>query len=67
MIFPKDHPPAHVHVYREGALVVYDLATFRLVKKIGNMSKADVRKAYHLTRHYSETLKNEWRRIHGDL
>lgn len=66
MIYPNDHRPAHVHVYK-GGLVVINLNNRRTspsVREVYGMSRQDVRDAVLLVTGYKRFLAVRWRRIH---
>lgn len=67
MIYPDDHRPAHVHVYKSG-LVIINLNNRRTapsIREVRGMSRKDVRDALILVTANKRTLVKEWRRIHG--
>jgi hypothetical protein len=66
MIFPNDHAPAHVHVFKGGATFQVDLKTFTTSNEKGNLSDRDLKLAKLLVRKHSEILREEWERIHGE-
>jgi Domain of unknown function (DUF4160) len=67
MVFPKDHPPAHVHVFKAGAMFQVDLRSFKASEVKGNISKADIRRACRLVFENAAVLRKEWENIHGEI
>ena len=50
-IFPNDHPPAHVHVFKTGAAIVIELGTASRpprIREISGMARPDAVKAVTL-------------------
>ncbi len=67
-IFPNDHPPAHVHVYKAGTSVVIELAAATprpAVREVAGMPSADVVKAFLIVEDHSAFLLEKWEEIHG--
>lgn len=64
-IYTLDHPPPHVHVAKDGAIVKVELATCQAVEIVGRISDRDVRRAERLVSQHVELLKSEWERIHA--
>ena len=65
---PREHGPAHVHVYRAGGVAVIDLpdgAHTLSVRKVSNMRDADVVAAFRLVEANVGLLLSAWRRYHG--
>jgi hypothetical protein len=66
-IYPNDHPPPHVHVYKAGTWTKIRIETperATLVMGTGTMSASDTTRALWIIRHSSELLLAHWRRIH---
>jgi len=63
-IWPNDHPPAHVHVYRGDGLAIVNLATLE-VRDAFDMRPRDVRRSLEIAEEYRVPFLREWRRIHG--
>lgn len=67
-IFPKDHAPPHVHVYRHGGfskvLLPLDGAPARLIKT-QRMTQRDASAAVDLVDKYATILTLAWSAIHG--
>jgi hypothetical protein len=61
---PREHGPAHVHVFRAGQQVVIDLDPIR-VTRAGRMPTRDIVAAVRLVEGHQEFLLTEWGRIHG--
>jgi DNA-binding FadR family transcriptional regulator len=65
-IYTFDHPPAHVHVAKAGAIVRVDLATHSVTEIVGAISDRDVKRAERLVARHAKQLKQEWAKIHGN-
>lgn len=63
-IWPNDHAPAHVHVYRAGGLAVVNLVSLEL-RAAYDMKPGDVRRGMEIVEEYRVRFLKEWRRIHG--
>jgi pterin-4a-carbinolamine dehydratase len=64
-IYTLDHPPAHVHVWKAGAVVKIDLATHQAVEVVGEISDRDISRAERLVARNSARLRREWARFHA--
>ena len=67
-IFPNDHPPAHVHVFKVGAAIVIELGTASRpprIREIGGMTRPDAVKAVTLVDDHHIMLRRKWEEIHG--
>ncbi|MGI9090782.1 MAG: DUF4160 domain-containing protein [Gemmatimonadaceae bacterium] len=65
---PREHGPAHVHVLRDGAEVVIELAdTNRLqrIRDVLGMRDSDVLAAFRLVSAHTDDLLVHWRQLHG--
>lgn len=62
-IHTDDHDPPHVHVWKQGAVVVIEIDTIR-IRKNRAMPKADVRRALEIVEDHQDFLLAEWQRIH---
>jgi len=60
-----DHPPPHVHVAKDGAIVRIDLATSTVTEIVGMISYRDVKRAERLVARHATRLKADWTKIHG--
>ena len=65
VIYPNDHPPAHVHIIGPGWGVVVNLRGQVVREVIGPCSERDARRALDLAREHRAALLKAWRRIHG--
>lgn len=66
MIYPNDHRPAHVHVYKSG-LVVINLNNRRTppsVREVLGMAQQEVRAALLLITVHKQRLVKAWRQHH---
>lgn len=64
VIYPNDHPPAHVHVIGPGWVVVVNLIGLHLREVIG-CDERQARRVLRLVGERRDTLLEAWRRIHG--
>lgn len=64
MIYPNDHPPAHVHIIGAGWMVVINLLGPE-VREVVGCSEQDARRALRLAEENRAQLLVAWRRIHG--
>jgi hypothetical protein len=66
MIYPNDHRPAHVHVYKSGLIVIRlnNRRTPPSIREVIGMSRTDARDALLLVTEHKKLLVKEWRRIH---
>lgn len=64
VIYPNDHPPAHVHVFGPGWVVVINLIEPEVREAIG-CDEREARRVLLLIADYRETLMDAWRRFHG--
>lgn len=64
VIYPNDHPPAHVHVLGPGWVVVVNLIG-PSVREVINCSERDAVRTLRLIISRREELIDAWRRIHG--
>jgi Domain of unknown function (DUF4160) len=65
-IYTLDHPPAHVHVAKAGAVVKIDLRTCRVISIVGRISDREVARAEALVARHVSMLREAWARIHGE-
>ena len=64
VIYPNDHPPAHVHVLGPGWVVVIDLIELHIREVIG-CDEREARRVLRLVAGHRQALLHAWRRIHG--
>ena len=64
VIYPNDHPPAHVHVLGPGWAVVVNLIGPR-VREVINCSEHEARRVLQLIVDHQAELMDTWRRFHG--
>lgn len=67
VIYPDDHLPPHVHVFKSDQEVKINLGDFNLAPSLIEawMNKKDTRKAFELVIENQEILIEAWREIHG--
>ncbi|MBV9757058.1 MAG: DUF4160 domain-containing protein [Alphaproteobacteria bacterium] len=64
VIYPNDHPSAHVHVVGPGTVVVIDLPSGRIREAIGATEQEARWILRRVLQHRNELLQ-AWKRIHG--
>jgi len=64
VIYPNDHPPAHVHVIGPGWVVVVDLLGPE-VREVMGCSERETRRVLRLVADHKMALLEAWRRYHG--
>jgi hypothetical protein len=64
VIYPNDHPPAHVHVIGAGWVVVINLIGLELREAIG-CKEPEARRVLRLIADHRDELMSAWRHIHG--
>lgn len=64
VIYPNDHPPAHVHVIGPGWVVVVNLHGPDVREAIG-CNEPEARRVLRLIADHQVTLMEAWRRYHG--
>ncbi len=65
---PREHGPAHVHVYRAGGAVTIDLPDGELplrIRGVSGMRDADIMVTARLVEDHVEFLHEQWKAIHG--
>lgn len=60
---PREHPPAHVHVYRAGTEVMIFLNPVS-VREVNGMRNADVVRAVGIVLDHLDELRAKWKEIH---
>lgn len=63
VIYPNDHPPAHVHVLGPGWVVVINLIGLEVREAIG-CDEREARRALRLVASRQGTLMEAWRHFH---
>jgi hypothetical protein len=64
VIYPNDHPPAHVHVLGPGWRVVINLVGLEVREAVG-CDEREARRALSLVGRHRPSLMEAWRRLHG--
>lgn len=64
VIYPNDHPPAHVHVIGPGWVAVVNLQGPEVREAIG-CSEPEARRALRLVSERQSALLEAWKRYHG--
>ncbi len=65
-IYPKDHDPAHVHVYRGGNEVLININDWSVIENYGFRSR-EVRRILNLLKEHELLLRDTWDRYPGSL
>jgi hypothetical protein len=68
IIYPNDHSPPHVHVFKGGAEVLIFLGDSNALpsfRENRGMRRKDALKAIHICRDRQEELLRSWEQIHG--
>jgi hypothetical protein len=64
VVYPNDHPPAHVHVIGPGWVVVVNLLGPEVRETIG-CTEPDARRVLRLVSNHRAELMQAWKRYHG--
>lgn len=64
VVYPNDHPPAHVHVIGPGWTLVINLIGLEVREAIG-CSEQEARRTLRLIASHQLALLEAWRTIHG--
>ena len=64
VIYPNDHPPAHVHVLGSGWVAVINLIG-PVVREVINFGESEARRALRLTVSNKAELMDASNRLHG--
>jgi len=64
VVYPNDHPPAHVHVIGPGWVVVVNLLGPEVREAIG-CAEPDARRVLRLVDQHQGALMEAWQRYHG--
>ena len=69
VIFKDDHEPAHVHVQKDGEVIVTLIGEDGnpKVRNVYGTSNADVRKAVRIVAREQAAMLNRWQEIHGGI
>lgn len=65
VVYPNDHPPAHVHVLGAGWVVVVNLHGPAVREVVGPCTPRDARRVLDLAAEHHAALLEAWRRFHG--
>ena len=63
-IWPNDHPPAHVHVYRAEGLAIVNLLTMG-IREAYDLRPAELRRALAIVEANRNRFLQKWREIHN--
>lgn len=64
IIWPDDHEPPHVHVFKDDGEAKVSIQNPQLVLTIG-LSKQEARFVLNTVIEHQDTLLKEWEKIHG--
>jgi hypothetical protein len=64
VVYPNDHPPAHVHVLGPGWVAVINLVGPK-VRELINCNESEARWALRLVVGHRSQLMDAWKRFHG--
>jgi Domain of unknown function (DUF4160) len=64
VVYPNDHPPAHVHVVGPGWVVVVNLLESEVREAI-RCSEGEARRVLQLVAPHRKALIEKWRQFHG--
>ncbi|HSU04295.1 MAG TPA: DUF4160 domain-containing protein [Acetobacteraceae bacterium] len=64
VVYPNDHPPAHVYVLGPRWVLVVELLDLQVREAI-RCSEHEARKVLRLVESYRDELIDAWRRFHG--
>lgn len=65
-VWPNDHEPPHVHVYKAGTHAVVTISDEPEIRKVKKMTDQDVLEAARIVAANVEKLLQGWRRLHGE-
>ena len=65
VVYPNDHPPAHVHVVGPGWVVVVNLRGLELREVVGPCAQREARRVLELAARHRTALLDAWERFHG--
>jgi hypothetical protein len=68
-IWFNDHPPQHVHVFKDNGECVIELSnqdSFPVLLKFQGMSRKEISKALKIVNKHQKKLLQKWQTIHGD-
>jgi hypothetical protein len=63
IIFTSDHPPAHIHVRREGKLAKVLLNSIEF-ERTGGFNSGEQSRIVEIVREYQDFLMAEWRNLY---
>ncbi len=62
-IYPDDHDPPHVHVWKGGRQVKIDLETMEVISMSNNFNSREIRQIVDLLREHESLLFEVWERL----
>jgi hypothetical protein len=60
--YSNDHEPAHVHAANGDGIAVIEIETGRVVRRVGEISRKDVRRAVEIAQEHRDALLHAWTR-----
>ncbi len=66
IIYPKDHDPAHVHVFRGGKEVLININDWSVIENYGFHSR-ELRRIFDLLKEYESVLIDTWDHYPGSF
>lgn len=64
IIFPDDHEPAHVHMYKSGEFAIIKFGRDGISVRKSSMTMKDIADALKLVEKHKKKLMKRWREIH---
>jgi hypothetical protein len=58
--YSNDHEPAHVHAANGDGVAVIEIGTGRVMNRLGEIRKKDVRRAVVIVSEHKDELQREW-------
>jgi hypothetical protein len=58
--YSNDHEPAHVHATNGDGTAIIEIETGRLMQKLGEIRRKDVRRATVIVAEHKDYLQSEW-------
>ena len=62
-MYPDDHDPPHVHVWKGGRQVKIDLETMEVISMSNNFNSREIRQIVDLLRDHESLLFEVWERL----
>ncbi len=62
-MYPGDHDPPHVHVWKGGRQVKIDLTTMEVISATHRFNSREIRQIVNLLREHESLLASVWQRL----